>query len=160
MCLGLADLITDGIACAGLLRGDIATSNDAYKVAYVTILSFGVVTNAISMALRFRNARLVREHLLEVGQQVRTARVSVARRQARQHGYELAQTHRTKVTLSLSLLSVATQGATLFTAALDERACRGISAPHCRCAHVDRQLLPHLHRQRRPGPTRPGPTSV
>jgi hypothetical protein len=108
--LGVADVVTDGITCARLLHGDIPVSNERYTVAYVTILSFGVAATVLSLAHRFRNAVLLREHLLEVGQLRRKVTLSGARRQAEQHEYELVQTHRTLVILSLSLLSVMAQG--------------------------------------------------
>jgi hypothetical protein len=69
-----------------------------------------VVTTALSLAYRLRNAHLVRAHVLELGQQGRTVSVSEARQQAQQHEYELTQTHRTKVVASLALVSIAAQG--------------------------------------------------
>ncbi len=109
--MALVDLTTDGVTCAKLLRGEIAISNDAYKYGYVTILCFGVVTTAVSLAYRIHNARLVRDHIRELRQQDR--RISAAQRQAAQHEYELKQNHRSKVNLSLSLMTVAAEGETL-----------------------------------------------
>jgi hypothetical protein len=126
VCLGLADLITDAITYARL--GDVMVPSEGYKTAYVVILCFGVVTTALSLAYRLRNARLVRAHVRELGEQgraiaqqnewelaqtyrTRARSSSTVRRQAQQHEFELAQTHRTKVILSLSLLSVLAQGA-------------------------------------------------
>ena len=112
-CLGLADIITDSITYARLRSGDVAVPNEGYKSAYVVALCFGVVTTALSLAYRLRNARAVRAHVRELGEQGRTiasASASAARRQAQQNEWELAQTHRTLVILSLALLSVATQG--------------------------------------------------
>jgi hypothetical protein len=108
--VGLADVITDGITFARLRSGDIPAPNEGYKAAYTTILCVGIVTTALSLAYRLRNARLVRAHVLELSMQGRTVSVSEARRQAQQHKYELAQTHRTKVVASLALLSIAAQG--------------------------------------------------
>jgi hypothetical protein len=55
----------------------------------------------------------MRAQVLELGKQDHQASAtgSAARRQAQQHEWELAQTHRTKVILSLALLSVVAQGA-------------------------------------------------
>ena len=111
VCLGLADLITDAIAYARLRSGDVAVPNEGYNTAYLAILCLGVVSTALSLAYRLRNARAVRAHVRELGEQGRTiASASAARRQAQQNEWELAQTHRTLVILSLALLSVAMQG--------------------------------------------------
>jgi hypothetical protein len=110
--IGLADVITDGITYARLRSGDIAVPNEGYKAAYTTVLCFGVVTTALSLAYRLRNARLVRAHMMKLGQQGHAVGASVARRQAQQYEWELAQTHRTKVVASLALLAVAVQGKT------------------------------------------------
>ena len=107
--MGVADVITDGIAYARLLSGEIAVS-DEYKAAYVSVLCIGLVSTTVAMAYRLHNAYLVRAHLLEMGQQDRKVS-SIGRRQAQQHEYELAQLYRTKVILSLSLLTVVSQGA-------------------------------------------------
>jgi hypothetical protein len=108
--IGLADLITDGIACSRLLHGDVAIDDEGYKTAYVTFLCLGVVTTAISLAFRLRNALLMRAHALKLSQQRRALSGSAARRQAQQHEWELAQTGRTMVVLSLALVNVASQG--------------------------------------------------
>jgi hypothetical protein len=121
--IGLADVITDGISCAKLLHGDVRVPNDGYKQAYVVILCFGVAVTVLSLAYRLRNARLMQAQALELGQQAWGLSASATRRQAQQHEWELAQTHRTKVILSLALLSVATQGAMPLQAAGDARAC-------------------------------------
>ncbi len=114
-CVGLADLITDGFTYARLASGDIAVPNEGYKAAYVSVLCFGVVTTALSLGYRLCNARLMQAHVLELGWQAptrrKTRRKSEARRQSQQHEFELAQTHRTKVLLSVTLLSLAVQGA-------------------------------------------------
>ncbi len=112
VCLGLADLVTDAITYARLGQsGYVAVPNEGYKTAYVVILCFGVVTTALSLLYRLRNALLVRAHVRELGEQGRTiASASAARRQAQQNEWELAQTHRTLAILSLALLSVAAQG--------------------------------------------------
>ncbi len=107
VCLGLADLITDAITYARLRSGDVAVPNEGYKAAYAAVLSVGAVTTALSLLYRLRNAHIVRAHLREQG---RAESTSVARQQAQQHEWELAQTHRTKVISMLALLSVATQG--------------------------------------------------
>ena len=119
MCFGLADVITDGITYARM-DGNVAFPDDGYKAAYATVLSFGVVTTVLSLAYHFRNARLMRASVLELSEQGRTASHSLARRQAQQNEWELAQTHRTKVILSLALLSTVAQGA------CDARGSRGV----------------------------------
>ena len=110
VCMGLADIVTDAFAGARLLSGDVVVPNEGYKVAYVLFLCLGVLTTAVSLACRLRNARLVRKKLLEQSQQGRIARASAARRQAQQHEWELAQTRRANTISWLALLSVAAQG--------------------------------------------------
>ena len=109
--MGVADLITDALAYARLQSGEIAVPNDAYRAAYAVVLCFGVVTTVLSLAYRLRNARLMRAYVLELGKQNPKATVSAARKQAQQHEWELAQTHRTKIIASLALLSIVAQGA-------------------------------------------------
>ena len=113
MCMGVADLITDGIVYARLASGDVAVANEVYKAAYVAILCFGAATIGLSLAYRVRNGLLVRASLFELDLRGRTASASTseARRLVQQHEFELAQTHRTQVILALSLLSVVAQGA-------------------------------------------------
>jgi hypothetical protein len=107
----LANLITDGIVFSHLLRGDLRVSTQAYTAAYATLLSFAVVATVISVAYRITNARLVQAHVRQLAPQSHPLAAKEAHRHAQQHEWELAQTHRTKVTLLLSLLSVAVQGA-------------------------------------------------
>jgi hypothetical protein len=111
VCLGLADLITDALAYARLQSGEIEVPNDVYHAAYAVVLCFGVVTTVLSLGYRLHNAHLMRAHVLQLHKQDRTASVSAARKQARQHEWELLQTHRTKVISSLALLSMVAQGA-------------------------------------------------
>ena len=132
VCLGLADLITDAITYARLQSGDGAVPNEGYKAAYAAALSVGAVTTALSLLYRLRNAHIVRAHLRELGKQGRTKSFSVARRQAQQHEWELAQTHRTKVISILALLSVATQGSPPLQAAQNARVSRGATMRHDR----------------------------
>ena len=108
MVIGVADILTDGIAYSRLLNGDVP--HKGYYLAYATTLCFGVITTALAIGYRLRNARLMRAHMRELGKPDPAATVSAARRQAQQHEWELAQTHRTKVVASLALLSVAAQG--------------------------------------------------
>jgi hypothetical protein len=110
LCLGVADLITDAITYARLRSGEIQPPNTGYTAAFIVALGFGVGTTLISIAYRIHNARLMKADVLERSRQVR-AGVIPARRQAEQHEFELAQTHRTKVVLSLSLTSLVAQGA-------------------------------------------------
>jgi hypothetical protein len=109
--LGVADLITDALAYARLQSGEIKVPNNVYRAAYAVVLCFGVVTTVLSLGYRLRNARLMRAYVLEHGKQDQMASVSAARKQAQQHEWELAQTHRTTVIASLALLSIVAQGA-------------------------------------------------
>jgi ABC-type branched-subunit amino acid transport system substrate-binding protein len=122
MCMAIANLATDGIVFDNLLRGDLKVSSEIYMQAYATLLCFGVVATALSMGYRLRNARLVRAQLQKLTPQGEVLATKEAHRQAEQHDWELKQTHRTKVTLSLSLMSVAVQGAPLASARLFVRA--------------------------------------
>jgi malic enzyme len=147
--IGLADIVTDGFAGARLLSGDVKVPNEGYKVAYILVLCLGAVTTAVSLSYRLHNARLVRKHLLDLSQQGLSARASqqglsarasAARRQAQQHEWELAQTHRAKAISSLALLSVAAQGA-LPRAVSDARA--RMVRPHGRSSV---RLVPQAYR--------------
>ena len=145
VCLGVADLVTDGIAYSQLVRGEIAVPNEGYRLytaAYSVILCFGVVTTMLSLAYRLRNARLMRAHVRELGEHRHavSASTSAARRQVQQNEWELVTTHRTKIISSLTLLSVVAQGALPLRAALHARLvrlCGRISArlllQVCRC---------------------------
>jgi ABC-type branched-subunit amino acid transport system substrate-binding protein len=110
-CMAIANLVTDGIVFDSLLRGDLKVSSEIYMATYATLLCFGVVATALSMGYRIRNARLVRTQLQQLAPQGEALTAGEAHREAQRRHWELAQTHRTKVTLSLSLLSVAVQGA-------------------------------------------------
>ena len=119
ICAGVASLITDGIAYIRLVHGDNPVSEE-YKAVYIVLLCFGVATATISLAYRLRNLGLVHVQLdaahgrrESAGASERDRAISEPRRQVQQQEWELAQTHRTKVTLSLSLLSVALQGGPL-----------------------------------------------
>ena len=123
--LGLADLITDAITYARLQSGEVEVPNEGYKAAYAAVLSVGAVTTTLSFLYRLRNAHIMRAHLRELREHGRTENTSVARQQAQQHEWELAQTHRTKVISMLALLSVATQGSPPLQAAQNARVSRG-----------------------------------
>jgi hypothetical protein len=105
----LANIVTDGIVFRQLLDGDVAVSSEIYTQAYATILCFGIVVTVISLGSRIHNAQLVQAQLKQLAPEGSVA--SEAQRQSREHEWELEQTHRTKVTLSLSLMTVAAQGA-------------------------------------------------
>jgi uncharacterized membrane protein YciS (DUF1049 family) len=111
ICMALSNLATDGIVCNRLLRGDLRVSTILYTASYVVLLCFGVVVTVLSIGYRLRNARLMHAQLRQVAPQGHAVATSEARRQAQQSEWELVQIHRTKVTLSLSLASVAAQGA-------------------------------------------------
>jgi hypothetical protein len=108
--MALGNLATDGIVCNSLLRGDLRVSTPIYTASYVVLLSFGVVVTVLSVGYRLRNARLMHAQLQRVVPHGRAVATGEAQRQAQQSEWELVQTHRTKVTLSLSLASVAAQG--------------------------------------------------
>jgi len=136
--LQLADVITDGIACSRLLHGDVSVAAPkTYTVVYIVLLCLGVVATGVSVAYRLRNARWMNSDLKELGQisarftesdsglqrqksivrlggrrsSCRQQRDVDVRRQAQQHEWELAQTHRTKVSATLEVLSIFFQGA-------------------------------------------------
>jgi uncharacterized membrane protein YjgN (DUF898 family) len=110
ICMALGNLATDGIVCSSLLRGDLRVSATVYTASYVVLLCFGVVVTVLSVGYRLRNARLMHAQLQQVAPQGRAVATGEAHRQAQQSEWELVQTHRTKVTLTLSLASVAAQG--------------------------------------------------
>ncbi len=107
----LANLISDGIVFSHLWRGDLKVSTEAYAAAYATLLCFAVAATVISVAYRITNARLVQANVRQLAPQSHPLAAKEAHRQVQQHEWELAQTHRTKVTLLLSLLSIIVQGA-------------------------------------------------
>jgi hypothetical protein len=72
VCIGLADVITDGIVLSRLLRGRISVPIEGYTPAYTVILCFGVVTTALSLAYRLRNAHMFRVQVLEMGQHAKS----------------------------------------------------------------------------------------
>ena len=135
VCIGLANIATDGIACARLLHGEVAVPNDGYKAAYVAFLSLGVVTTALSLTYRLKNARQVKGQLLELSQQRLIVSPSRARQQQQQNEWERVQTHRTITISSLALLSIAAQGAMLLLAAFGGHGNRGFGGI-CRLANV------------------------
>jgi hypothetical protein len=154
LCMAIANLATDAIVFGGLLRGDLEVSSAIYTAAYATLLCFGVVATALSMGYRIRNARLVRTQLQQLVPQGQALAAKEAHRQAQQHNWELVQTHRTKVTLSLSLLTAAVQGmAASASLSLCVQARDQPLALRCRSADVGRELLPNIrrgqHRQNR-----------
>jgi hypothetical protein len=111
ICMALGNLATDGIVCNSLLRGDLRVSSAIYTASYVVLLCFGVVVTVLSIGYRLRNARLMHAQLKQIAPQGPAAvATGEAQRQAQQSEWELVRTHRTKVTLSLSLASVAAQG--------------------------------------------------
>jgi hypothetical protein len=110
ICMALGNLATDGIVCSSLLRGDLRVSTPIYTASYVVVLCFGVVVTVLSIGYRLRNARLMHAQMQQVAPQGRAVAAGEAWRQAQQSEWELMQTHRTKVTLTLSLASVAAQG--------------------------------------------------
>jgi hypothetical protein len=147
ICTALANLVTDGIVFGRLLRGELKVSSDAYTVAYATILCFGVGATALSLGYRILNARLMKGQLQQLDGRGPAPAASEARRQSQQHEWELVQTHRTKVTLSLSLLSVAAQGMLVARTSANTHEASLPFAVRCRSARVRRELLPDLRRR-------------
>ena len=125
ICMALGNLATDGMVCNSLLRGDLRVSTAMYTASYVVLLCFGVVVTVLSIGYRLRNARLMHAQLQQVAPQGRAVAIDEARRQAQQSEWELVQTQRTKVTLTLSLASVAAQGV---------RCCR--ASPHVKASSL------------------------
>ena len=129
--LQLADVITDGIACSRLLHGDVSVAaTKTYTVVYIVLLCLGVVATGVSVVYRLRNARWMNSSLKELGQS--SARFTESdnklqrqksRRQAQQHEWELAQTHRTKVSAALEIFSILVQGACAVVRHCELRCC-------------------------------------
>jgi hypothetical protein len=111
ICTALANLTTDGIVFGSLLRGELKVSSEIYTAAYATILCFGVVATALSLGYRIRNARLMKVQLQQLAPQGQVVATGTAQSQSQPLEWELVQTHRTKVALSLSVLSLGAQGA-------------------------------------------------
>jgi hypothetical protein len=129
ICMALGNLATDGIVCSSLLRGDLTVSTPIYTASYVVVLCFGVVVTVLSIGYRLRNGRLVHAQMQQVAPQGRAVAAGEAWRQAQQSEWELVQTRRTTVTLSLSLASVAAQGVRCCRAS--PRGCAASSLPVC-----------------------------
>jgi hypothetical protein len=107
----LADFATDCIACHRILQGDFKASQKLYNVAYVTALMFGAVGTVFSIAYRLQSALQVRADVKKmVLKQGRGQEISEARRMMHKFEWELAQTHRTKIALSLALMTIVAQG--------------------------------------------------
>ena len=132
--LQLADVITDGIACSRLLHGDVSVAaTKTYTVVYIVLLCLGVVATGVSVVYRLRNARWMNSSLKELGQssarftesdnKLQRQKSKDFRRQAQQHEWELAQTHRTKVSAALEIFSILVQGACAVVRHCELRCC-------------------------------------
>ena len=116
--LELADVVTDAISCSRMLNGDSQVS-ELYRIAYTTILICGVAGTILSIAYRIRNARLVARRVEHLGRSSSTldarlsdsADVRAIKQQLQKYEWELAQTHRSKVSACLDLMTVGLQGA-------------------------------------------------
>ena len=106
----VADVLIRGITCSRLLRGE-AKASELYKVVYVTLLCFGVAGTAVSATWRLRSARLVRDYVRALASGRHSEGISETRRTAQLFEFELAQTHRSKVALSLAMMTLVLQGA-------------------------------------------------
>jgi hypothetical protein len=109
-CMSLASLVTDGIVFDTLLHGGHKISTEIYTAAFATVLCFGTITTALSFGYRIHNARGIQAQLHRLDPRAQGVAAKVAHRQAKQHQWELLQTDRTKVTLSLSLMTLMAQG--------------------------------------------------
>jgi len=110
-CMALANLITDGIVFDTLLHGGHKISTEIYTAAFATVLCFGFITTALSFGYRIHNARRIQAQLHQLDPRAQAVAAEQAHRQAKQYQWELLQTDRTKVTLSLSIMTLIAQGA-------------------------------------------------
>jgi hypothetical protein len=149
LCMELADLITDGVTCYRLIRGDVTGSNETYEAVYIALLCFGAATTVVSIAYRLRNASLMHRNLHKLSTQpqpVGAVSSSLVRQQSQQHEWELTQTHRTKVTAALTIMSIVVQGVCAIVAASVHLGFEATAA-RSRFADVRRELLPDLRRR-------------
>ena len=109
----VADLITDTLTCLRVLHGEMKFSSPSYKPAYVIFTALSIFGAVVSVLYRIRNARLLSAHVQEALQAASRnlgAARSVRQRQGQKYEWELVQTHRTLVVLSLNMMTVAVEG--------------------------------------------------
>ena len=89
-------------------------SSPSYKPAYVIFTALSIFGAVVSVLYRIRNARLLSAHVQEALQaasrNIGASSRSVRQRQGQKYEWELVQTHRTLVVLSLNMMTVAVEG--------------------------------------------------
>ena len=87
-------------------------SSPSYKPAYVIFTALSIFGAVVSVLYRIRNARLLSAHVQEALQAAsrNIGARSVRQRQGQKYEWELVQTHRTLVVLSLNMMTVAVEG--------------------------------------------------
>jgi hypothetical protein len=105
-------LITDTLTCLRVLHGEMKFSSPSYKPAYVIFTALSIFGAVVSVLYRIRNARLLSAHVQEAlqGASRNIGVRSVRQRQGQKYEWELVQTHRTLVVLSLNMMTVAVEG--------------------------------------------------
>jgi hypothetical protein len=66
ICMDVADVVTDWIACYLVLSGDVAVPSRLFKTLYPATAALGTVSMVLSLVYRIRSARLVRQHMEEL----------------------------------------------------------------------------------------------
>jgi hypothetical protein len=109
-----ADWITDFITCYRVLHGEIKVQHEEYKIVYAMCMVLGTFVMVISVVYRVRNARKVVKHLKRVlgPHQRGDCLASKGRQQLLAFEWELTQTRRAKVVLSLAVMTVVAEGTT------------------------------------------------
>ena len=114
----LTDLASDWITCFRVLYGDTGRFQ-RYKVPYTLFICLGTLGAAVSIVCRLQVGRKVASHVKEHAHKVAThsvrssrlgSAVSSERGQAQAYEFEIDQTHRALLVLSLDLLTVVLEG--------------------------------------------------
>jgi hypothetical protein len=89
-------------------------SSQSYKPAYVIFTAVAIFGAVVSVLYRIRNARLLLAHVQEALQaasrNIGASARSVRQQQGQKYEWELVQTHRTLIVLSLNVMTVAVEG--------------------------------------------------
>jgi hypothetical protein len=109
-----ADWITDFLTCYRVLHGEIKVQHEEYKIVYAMCMVLGTFVMVISVVYRVRNARKVVKHLKRVlgPHQRGDCLASKGRQQLLAFEWELMQTRRARVVLSLAVMTVVAEGTT------------------------------------------------
>jgi hypothetical protein len=109
-----ADWITDFLTCYRVLHGEIKVQHEEYKIVYAMCMVLGTFVMVISVVYRVRNARKVVKHLKRVlgPHQRGDCLASKGRQQLLAFEWELTQTRRARVVLSLAVMTVVAEGTT------------------------------------------------